>query len=55
MSHPQTTLVTFLLDRSGSMGQIWDETIGGFNVYLETLQKGDEAIKFTLLSLTVEA
>ena len=49
MSHPQTTLVTFLLDRSGSMGQIWDETIGGFNVYLETLQKGCEAIKFTLL------
>ena len=44
-----TTLVTFLLDRSGSMGKIWDETIGGFNVYLETLQKGGAAIKFTLL------
>jgi hypothetical protein len=44
-----TTLVTFLLDRSGSMGKIWDETIGGFNVYLETLQKGGTAIKFTLL------
>jgi uncharacterized protein YegL len=43
------TLVTFLLDRSGSMGKIWDETIGGFNVYLETLQKGGTAIKFTLL------
>jgi uncharacterized protein YegL len=44
-----TTLVTFLLDRSGSMGKIWDETIGGFNVYLETLQKSGMAIKFTLL------
>jgi uncharacterized protein YegL len=43
------TLVTFLLDRSGSMGKIWDETIGGFNVYLETLQKRGMAIKFTLL------
>jgi len=44
-----TTLLTFLLDRSGSMGKIWDETIGGFNVYLDTLQKGGAAIKFTLL------
>jgi uncharacterized protein YegL len=43
------TLVTFLLDRSGSMGKIWDETIGGFNVYLETLQRRGMAIKFTLL------
>jgi hypothetical protein len=31
------------------MGKIWDETIGGFNVYLETLQKSGMAIKFTLL------
>jgi uncharacterized protein YegL len=44
-----TMLVTFLLDRSGSMGKIWDETIGGFNVYLETLQKSGMAIRFTLL------
>src|SRR5262249_45508957 len=49
MADTETTLVTFLLDRSGSMGQIWDETIGGFNVYLETLQRGGDAIKFTLL------
>jgi uncharacterized protein YegL len=49
MTDTKTTLVTFLLDRSGSMGQIWDETIGGFNVYLETLRQGGEAIKFTLL------
>jgi len=44
-----TALVTFLLDRSGSMGNIWDETIGGFNVYLETLQNSGAALKFTLL------
>jgi hypothetical protein len=49
MADTQTTLVTFLLDRSGSMGDIWDETIGGFNAYIETLQRGGEAIKFTLL------
>ena len=49
MTDTETTLVTFLLDRSGSMGDIWDETIGGFNAYLETLQQGGKAIKFTLL------
>jgi uncharacterized protein YegL len=49
MADTDTTLVTFLLDRSGSMGDIWDETIGGFNAYLETLQQGGKAIKFTLL------
>jgi uncharacterized protein YegL len=37
------TLVTFLLDRSGSMSTILDDTIGGFNTYLETLQQGDDA------------
>jgi hypothetical protein len=44
------TLVTFLLDRSSSMGAIWDDTIDGFNAYLDTLKKdGGEAIKFTRL------
>jgi len=48
------TLVTFLLDRSGSMGKIWDETIGGFNVYLETLQKSGTVLKFTLLQFDTD-
>jgi hypothetical protein len=44
------TLVTFLLDRPGSMEAIRDDTIGGFNTYLETL-KGDGSanIEFTLV------
>ena len=29
-----TTLVTFLLDRTGSMESIKDDTIGAFNAYL---------------------
>jgi hypothetical protein len=46
----QPTLVTFLLDRSSSMGAIWDDTIDGFNAYLVSLQKeGAGAIKFTRL------
>lgn len=43
-----STLVTFLLDRTGSMGSIKDDTIGAFNHYLDELAKGDD-IDFTLL------
>ncbi len=50
---PQTgtrTLVTFLLDRTGSMEAIRDDTIGGFNAYLDGLKgEGDVNIDFTLI------
>jgi hypothetical protein len=42
------TLVTFLLDRTGSMEPIRDDTIGAFNAYLDVLKGGDE-IYFTLI------
>jgi hypothetical protein len=42
------TLVTFLLDRTGSMESIRDDTIGAFNTYLGALKGGDD-IYFTLL------
>lgn len=45
------TLVTFLLDRTGSMENVRDDTIGAFNSYLETLQDGDaEEVFFSLLT-----
>lgn len=47
---PATAFVTFLLDRSGSMASILDDTIGGFNTYLERLQAGDTGTLFTLLT-----
>jgi hypothetical protein len=48
-SKPQPTLVVFLLDRSGSMASVLDETIGGFNGYLEKLQKDDDCtMRFTM-------
>lgn len=43
-----TTLVTFLLDRSGSMSSIRDATIEAFNGYLAELRKGAD-IRFSLL------
>jgi hypothetical protein len=43
------TLVTFLLDRTGSMEPIRDDTIGAFNAYLEGLQKDGAPIDFTFL------
>jgi hypothetical protein len=51
MTQPGTrTLVTFLLDRTGSMEAIRDDTIGGFNAYLGSLQGNGEAnIDFTLV------
>jgi hypothetical protein len=44
------SIVSFLLDRTGSMAEIKDETIGGFNAYLDTLERevGD-LVEFTLL------
>ena len=47
MLKPATrTLVAFLLDRTGSMEPIRDDTIGAFNAYLEGLQKGGAPIDF---------
>jgi hypothetical protein len=43
------TLVTFLLDRTGSMEAIRDDTIGAFNTYLDTLKRDSEGLYFTLI------
>jgi hypothetical protein len=43
------TLVTFLLDETGSMASIKDDTIGGFNSYLDTLKASRTPIDFTLI------
>jgi hypothetical protein len=43
------TLVTFLLDRTGSMESVRDDTIGAFNTYLDTLQQDGDLLYFTLI------
>lgn len=43
------TLVTLLLDRTGSMESIKSATIESFNAYLSGLQKNPEGIEFTFL------
>ena len=45
----QRTLVTFLLDETGSMESIKDDTIGGFNSYLFSLKAESAPIDFTLI------
>jgi len=47
----ERTLITFLLDRTGSMNSCKDATIEAFNGYIEALKTGDEAaaIEFTFL------
>lgn len=51
MSEPQftgTTHIGVVLDKSGSMGGVRRETIGGFNRWLETMQKETGDIRFSL-------
>jgi hypothetical protein len=44
------TLVTFLLDRTGSMQSIKADTIGGFNAYVDTLEReAGDLVEFTML------
>jgi hypothetical protein len=43
------TLVTFLLDETGSMESIKDDTIGGINSYLGSLKAEAAPIDFTLI------
>jgi len=46
----QPTIVSFLLDRTGSMETIKAETIGGFNAYLDALEReAGDLVAFTLL------
>src|SRR5215468_82268 len=45
----QRTMVTFLLDETGSMESIKDDTIGGFNSYLDSLKAEAAPIDFTLI------
>lgn len=44
-----TTLVTFVLDETGSMQSIKDDTIGGFNEFLSRLKKDGPNTLFTLI------
>lgn len=43
------TLVTFLLDRTGSMQTIKTDTMGAFNAYIDTLKASGAPIEFSLV------
>jgi hypothetical protein len=42
------THISVVLDSSGSMGSILDDTIGGFNTFLEGQQKAEGEATFSL-------
>ena len=44
----QITLVNFILDGSGSMGTCYNDTLGSFNTYVETLKKDEGNYHFSL-------
>ena len=52
----QKMAVGFLLDETGSMGVVKQQTIDGFNKYVETLRLGEnaDAIRFTLTKFNSE-
>ncbi len=50
----QATLVTFLLDRTGSMDIIKNDTVGGFNAYVDGLRDSDIPIEFSLVQFSSE-
>jgi len=45
----KSTLVVFLLDRTGSMSACKAETISGFNAYIDELKKLKDSVRFTLV------
>lgn len=49
MDSNKTTFVTLVLDETGSMEPIRDDTIGGFNQYLDQLKQSEDPILFTLI------
>lgn len=48
----RTTRITFILDKSGSMVDVLDATIEGFNKYLEELQKDGNQYTMTLVQFS---
>jgi hypothetical protein len=50
MTDKKTTFISFLLDETGSMEPIKDDTIGGFNAHLDKLKKSGGEIVFSLVS-----
>lgn len=46
---PQKTLVTLLLDRSGSMQSVRDDTVGAINAWLEELRRTEAEMRFSLV------
>lgn len=48
MTNINTTHITLVLDRSGSMSGIWDDTLGGLNSFVEEQKKLPGKATFTL-------
>lgn len=44
--------VVCIIDESGSMSDLRDDTIGGFNAYLETLKELEKDVKLTLVTFS---
>jgi hypothetical protein len=50
MSESESMFVSFLLDETGSMESIKEDTLGGFNAYVDKLRRSGGDIRFSLVS-----
>ena len=50
----EKTIVSFLLDETGSMGSVRDKTISGFNEYVATLRTNDTPTLLRLMTFNTE-
>ena len=55
MTDPQRTLIAVLLDRSGSMQVIKDDTEGGFNAFVEQQRNEPGEARVTLANRSLES
>lgn len=44
----KNVFVSLLLDRTGSMQSVVDDTIGGYNTYIDSLKESGDSVRFTM-------
>jgi hypothetical protein len=50
----EKTIVSFLLDETGSMGSVRDKTISGFNEYVATLRRNETPTLLRLMTFNTD-
>jgi hypothetical protein len=49
MTNPNRVEIIFVLDETGSMHKVWDDTIGGYNQFVQQQRSVNKDVRFTLV------